>query len=116
MSCIIYTLTHGANFLVYSELFAISKSTILLMLHEFVEAVNITFMKLISWPTRAELNVVMESFKQWNGLPSVHGAINGTHILISKPQTIFPEDYYYHKQTVILLLLKLSYIVIKNVR
>jgi hypothetical protein len=27
----------------------------------------------------------------------VHGVINDTHILISKPQTLFLEDYYYHK-------------------
>ncbi len=39
----------------------------------------------------------MESFKQWCGLPNVHGVINGNHILISKPQTFFPKDYYYHK-------------------
>jgi len=78
-------------------LFVIGKSTVSLVLHEFVEAVNITFKKLISWPTRAKLNVVMENFKQWCGLSNVHGGINGTHILISKPKTFFPKDYYYHK-------------------
>jgi hypothetical protein len=31
------------------------------------------------------------------GLPSVHGAIDGTCIQISKPKTIYLEDYYYHK-------------------
>jgi len=36
-------------------------------------------------------------FKQWCGLPNVNGVINGTHILILKPQTFFLEDYYYHK-------------------
>jgi len=31
------------------------------------------------------------------GLPSVHGVIDGTHIQIFKPKTIFPKDYYYYK-------------------
>jgi MoaA/NifB/PqqE/SkfB family radical SAM enzyme len=31
------------------------------------------------------------------GLPSVHGVIDGTHIQISKPKTIFPKDYHYYK-------------------
>ncbi len=67
------------------------------MLHGFVEAVNITFRKSISWPIRTKLSVVMENFKQWHGLSNVHGGINGTHILIYKPKTFFPEYYYYHK-------------------
>jgi hypothetical protein len=43
------------------------------------------------------MNVVMEHFQQLCGLPSVHGAIDGTHIQIFKPKTTFLEDYYYHK-------------------
>jgi hypothetical protein len=27
----------------------------------------------------------------------VHGAIDGTHISISKPKLVFVKDYYYHK-------------------
>jgi hypothetical protein len=97
MSCVIYKLAHGANFLVCSELFAIGKLIISLVLHEFVKAINITFTKLISWPIGTKLNDAMESFKQWCGLPNVHGAMDGNHIIIYEPQTLFPKDYYYHK-------------------
>jgi len=31
------------------------------------------------------------------GIPSVQGAMNGTHISIVKPQGAFVEDCYYHK-------------------
>jgi hypothetical protein len=36
MSCAIYKLAHGANFLICSKLFAIGKSTTTLVLHEVV--------------------------------------------------------------------------------
>jgi len=50
VSCVIYKLAHRVNILICSELFAISKSIMSLMLHEIMEAVNIIF-KLILWPT-----------------------------------------------------------------
>jgi hypothetical protein len=43
------------------------------------------------------MQAVMASFKNLCGLPFVQGAINGTHIAISKPSSPFPKDYYYHK-------------------
>jgi hypothetical protein len=85
MSCVTYKLAHGAKFLVCSELFAIGKLIISLVLHEFVKAINITFRKLISWPIGTKLNDAMESFKQWCGLLNAHGAMDGNHIIISKP-------------------------------
>jgi hypothetical protein len=38
-----------------------------------------------------------ENFMQWCGLFGVNGTIDNTHIIISKPITPFPKDYYYHK-------------------
>lgn len=95
--CAIYKLAHGANFLVCNELFAIGKSTVSKVLHEFVIAMNFVFKKLIASPIRIEMAIVMENFKQWCGLLNVHGAIDNTHIIIYKPITLFPEDYYHHK-------------------
>jgi len=43
------------------------------------------------------MNDVMESFELWCVLLNVHGAIDGTHILILKPQTFLPKSYYFHK-------------------
>jgi len=39
---------------------------------------------------------VMAGFKNWCDLLFVQGAINGTHIAISKPLGPFPKHYYYH--------------------
>jgi hypothetical protein len=55
------------------------------MLHEVVEVANIIFTKLILWPTKAKINVVMDGFGHLCGLSSVHGAIDGAHIQIPKP-------------------------------
>ncbi len=38
-----------------------------------------------------------ENFMQWCGFFGVNGTIDNTHIIISKPITPFPKDYYYHK-------------------
>jgi len=96
MSCAIYTLAHGANFLICSKLFAIGKSTTL-VLHEVVDVMNVISKKLMSWPNGVEIQVFMEDFKQFCGLPNVQGAIDGTHIIIFKPLTPYPKDYVYHK-------------------
>ncbi len=47
VSCTIYKLAHGANFLVCSEFFAIKKSIVSKVLHEFVAVMNVVFKKLI---------------------------------------------------------------------
>jgi hypothetical protein len=39
----------------------------------------------------------MKNSKQWCGLLTMYGAIDGTHVLISKPFIPYPKDYYYHK-------------------
>jgi hypothetical protein len=83
--------------MVCNELFAIGKSIVSKVLHEFVIAMNVVFKKLIAWPIRIEMATMMENFKQWCGLLNVHGAIDNTHIIIYKPITPFHEDYYHHK-------------------
>jgi hypothetical protein len=52
---------------------------------------------------KRKMNVVMEGFGHLCGLSSVHGVIDGTHIQIPKPKTIFPKIYYYHKNEAIQL-------------
>jgi hypothetical protein len=92
----LYKLAQGANFLSCSEKFAIGKSTVSVVIREVVAALNICFGNLIRWPRGEEMRQVMLDFKSWCGMPSVQGAIDGTHIAISKPAQ-FPEDYWYFK-------------------
>jgi hypothetical protein len=79
-----------------SEAFAIGRSTVGLVIREVVSTINIAYNDLIKWPRREYMRQVMLDFKSFCGMPSVHGAIDCTHIHISKP-ALFPEDYYYFK-------------------
>jgi hypothetical protein len=94
--CCLYKLAHAVNMLSYSELFAIGHSTVGLVIREVVSAINIVYSDIIRWPRGPEMREVMTDFKAWCGMPSVHGAIDCTHISIAKPAS-FPEDYYYFK-------------------
>jgi len=38
----------------------------------------------------------MLDFKDWCGLPSMQGAIDGMWIFIPKPNNPFAKDYYFH--------------------
>jgi hypothetical protein len=95
--CCLYKLAQGASLLQCSESFAIGKSTVGLLIREVVAAINRVFGNIIRWPRGQEMREVMLEFKKWCGIPLVHGAIDCTHIGISKP-TEFPEDYYYFKK------------------
>jgi hypothetical protein len=92
----LYKLAHGANLLACSEKFAIGKSTVSVVIREVEAALNTCFGDLISWPRGDEMREVMLDFKRFCGMPSVHGALDCTHIAISKPSE-FPEDYWYFK-------------------
>jgi hypothetical protein len=62
VSCVIYKLAHGCNFLICNELFTIGKSITSLVLHRFFDAVNVVFKKLISWPMGVDV-FSLESFQ-----------------------------------------------------
>lgn len=91
VSCVIYKLVHGYNFLICNELFTIGKSITSLVLHEFVDAVNVVFKKLISRLMGVEMCSVLNHFKIWCGLPNVQGVVDGTHLFILKPFYVFPK-------------------------
>lgn len=97
VSCVIYKLVHACNFLICNELFIIGKSITSLVLHEFVDAINVVFKKLISWPMGAELCSILNDFKLLCGLLNIQGAIDGIHFFISEPFMPFLEYYYYFK-------------------
>jgi hypothetical protein len=94
--CCLYKLAHGATFLSCNEKFAIGRSTLSLVIREVVQAINSVYRNAIRWPRGPEMRQTMYDFKSWCGMPSVQGAIDCTHIAISKPPA-FPEDYWYFK-------------------
>jgi len=96
MNKVIFKLAQGANFLTCSEMFAIRKSIVSLVLHEFVVIFISTYNDLIILPQGEAMAIVMDDFKVWCGLLNVQGAIDGMHISILK-HVLFLEDYYYHK-------------------
>jgi hypothetical protein len=60
--------------------FAIKKYIMHLVLHEFIYVVNIMLMNKFKWPKKIEMVEIMIGFKDFYGLPSIHGAIDVTHI------------------------------------
>lgn len=96
VACTLFKLTHGASLIVCSEMFAVGRSTVSIILRDVVNAINDGMREEISWPTGERLRQVQVDFKRLCGLPAVVGAIDGTHIAISKPQN-GPADYYYFK-------------------
>lgn len=89
--CVLYKLVYWINILSCRENFAISRSTIGLILQKFVKTLNIMSKQVISWPVREVMQQMMLDFWHFYGLSSVYGAINGTHIIISKSR-FFLED------------------------
>ncbi len=60
--CVMYKLAHGANFMVCNELFAMGKSIVSLILHEFVYAINQIYSGLMKWLEGPTMTLVMEEF------------------------------------------------------
>jgi hypothetical protein len=50
----------------------------------------------MQWPCGTEMRQTMLDFKSWCGMPFVQGALDCTHIAISKPAN-YAEDYWYFK-------------------
>ncbi len=92
VSCALYKFTHGANMLLCSKFLAIKKKIVALMFWKFVKFLNIVFKSFIRWRKGRVMKVLMTKFKQWCQLLSMQGAIDGTHVHISKPKTPFTKD------------------------
>ncbi len=97
MTYVFNKLSHGSNLLTCSQLFAIGKSIVSLIICKVVKTINIMFKSLISWPMGQNMEVIMLKCKDWWNLPSVHGAIDGIHISIPKHNIPFAKDDFYHK-------------------
>ena len=96
VACCLFKLTQGASLFICSEMFAIGKSTVSAILRDVVHAINDTMRQELTWPTGERLLQTEQNFYDLCGLPGVMGAIDGTHVPISKPKHC-PADYYYFK-------------------
>ena len=96
VACTLFKLSHGASLLLCSEVFAVGRSTMSMILRDVVWAINVVLRKEISWPRADEVMEVAGDFENLCGLPGILGAIDGTHFAISKPK-LGPSDYYYFK-------------------
>lgn len=97
VACALFKLMHGVHYSVSSEMFAIGKSTVSKILREVVYAINIYLRHEISWSTIDNLHENEAKFYNLCSLPAVVGAIDGTHISLSKP-CFSLADYYYFKR------------------
>jgi hypothetical protein len=73
--CSLYKLAHVIEYLHCSKLFAIGKSTMYLVLREFVHAVNVVFKNSIQWQEGHD-TYVMDDFKNLCIFSSVVRAID----------------------------------------
>lgn len=96
LACSLFKLSHGASFLICSEMFAVGRSTVSVMLRDVVQAINVAMREQICWPRGEAAQMTAADFQQLCGLPGVMGAINGMQIAISKPR-VAAQDYYYFK-------------------
>ncbi len=76
--CLPYKLAHGVDYLQCTEMFVIGKSSVNMVLREFVVVVNVVFRTQIRWPHGEDLLRVMACFKDWCGLLFIPGAIDYT--------------------------------------
>jgi len=68
VACFLFKLVHKIKYLQCSEMFAISKSTMHLVLHEFIHVLNVIFKNQIKWPKGEDLLKVMIGFKNFFSL------------------------------------------------
>ena len=77
-------------------MFAIGRNTVCLVIREVVQAINVALRFEIAWPSGNRVLEIEAGFQQLCGLSKVVGAMNSTHISISKPRESL-ADYFYFK-------------------
>jgi hypothetical protein len=96
LACTLFKLTHGASLLLCSEMFAVGKSIVSMILREVVNGINEALRHEISWLLGNKLRETQEEFRRLCGLLAILGTIDGMHISISKPK-YGPTDYFYFR-------------------
>ncbi len=86
VACLLYKLAHASHYLQCNEFFIIGKSTVHLVLCEFMHAMNKVFKNLIQWAQGNNLFHVMEGFKEFSRMSSIQRAIDVFQIHIPTPK------------------------------
>jgi len=94
VACSFYKLFRRVEYFQCNKRFAIGKSTMHLVLHEFIHAINVVFKNQIKWPKGEDLLKVTIGFKNLFGLQYLYGAINVMQIHMQNPKGIFVGNYY----------------------
>jgi hypothetical protein len=76
VTCSLYKLVHAFKYLSHSKLFDIKKLIVHLVLHEFVCTMNSISNNQMKSPEGNDLIEVMDGFKDFYGMPSIHGTTN----------------------------------------
>ncbi len=97
VACYLYKLVHGVKYLHCFELFAISKSTMHLVLQEFIFSIKMVLKKQIWWLEGKDLVEVMRGFRIFSNLAFIYSAIDVIQIHIQKPWGGFVGDYFSFK-------------------
>ncbi len=100
VACALYKLVRGAKYFQYSNLFAIGKSIMYLVLQNLIFSIHVVFKSQIQWPKEEDLAKVMMGFRTFYSLPFIHNAIYVTYIHIQKPWGAFVGDYFSFKSKV----------------
>eukprot|EP01018_Ginkgo_biloba_P008023 Gb_17152 [translate_table: standard] len=95
----LYRLARGCDLLEVGEKFGIGMSSSHYVVKEFVRAINKILVHHISWPRGEYMDMVIKRFYDKSGLPNCCGAIDATHITITKPYGVDGTDYYNRKQS-----------------
>jgi len=78
MACNLYKLVHVVRYFHCSKFFAIEKSIMHFVLHEFTWGMNIMLNNQLKWLKGNEMGEIKARFKDFCDLPSIHGAIIAT--------------------------------------
>ena len=93
----IWKLSTNIEYRTLSELFGIGRSTVCEIVHDTCQHIVINLLpKYVKIPKGDRLKEVVENCELTKGFPQAVGAIDGTHIPISRPEQS-PADYYNRK-------------------
>eukprot|EP01018_Ginkgo_biloba_P034719 Gb_22570 [translate_table: standard] len=93
----LYRLVRGCDLLGVGEKFGIRVSSTHYVVKEFMLAINKVLVHHISWSRGEYMDMVIKRVYDRSGFPNYCGAIDATHITITKPYGMDGTNYYNKK-------------------